>query len=782
MEDDELAAIAAEREKQQRRRRQNIFDQFDRDKSGRIAAADAAGALRQLGAQRTEDELRAACGTGTGTGAGTGAGGPQTMTFEQFDRLFSPPSSSSRPKRGAAAGGGAAAAAKQPAKPASASDEEALTMAAELRERERHRKRRELFDTFDADKSGTIDATELEGVMRALGVQRTGAELRALVGTATGGEGKGKGGAASGSGAGPPAAMTFEQFDSLFLTSRLKDVFDEADADGSGTLSPAELFAALRRAGHRLTQQQCDTLLSTLDKDNSNEIDFEEFRTFFENVPNASMAAVAQHWDNTMLLSNMGSSVEEVDRRRKRRDLFNKFDRDNSGDIDINEFKNIMKELGVQKSAAELGAIIRSVSNGCAAPASMTFDQFDRLFSTSRLKDVFDAVDADKSGTITAPNLRFALQKLGHKITQRQCDDMIKKLDKDNNNVIDFEEFRLFFENVPLASLASITAHWENSVFITDTGTNDMAPTIHRSGTGLEWWQTVLAGGVAGIMSRTVTAPLEKVIITSQTGLDKGVGMVSFIKNVYRQQGIRGLFAGNLLNCMRVFPTAGLTCTIYLNLLALTPADSEFDAMEPVYRMGCAGAAALVGNTLTYPMDLLRARITVQEPANASIVANAKSIYSEGGVRAFFTGIRPTLIAVVPFVAMQNAVIDILRDEASNRGVTPSPAVLLAVGACAGLLAQSVVYPLDVLRRRMQVQNNGGATEANVRIVGDRTWLAMKNVVAMHGVRSLYAGIVPTFLKTMPAIGVVSLVTNSINSYYRHHNAAVDAEGRREAV
>ena len=46
----------------------------------------------------------------------------------------------------------------------------------------------------------------------------------------------------------------------------------------------------------------------------------------------------------------------------------------------------------------------------------------------------------------------------------------------------------------------------------------------------------------------------------------------------------RGLFAGNLINCLRVFPTAGITCTLYLNLLSLTPADDEFDSYEPIYR------------------------------------------------------------------------------------------------------------------------------------------------------------------------------------------------------
>ncbi|CAM9111080.1 unnamed protein product, partial [Ectocarpus fasciculatus] len=437
-------------------------------------------------------------------------------------------------------------------------------------------------------------------------------------------------------------------------------------------------------------------------------------------------------------------------------EIFENFDADKSGDIDINEFHNIMDALGMHKPCDELRAIVKIATEGSATPKTMTFEQFDNLFSTSRLKDTFDEMDVDNAGTITSDKLRSALAKLGHNISQRQCDAMIKKIDLNGDNVIDFSEFISFFENVPLASMTTIANHWEQSALVTDGGT-DMAPIVHYPGCGLYWWQTILAGGCAGIVSRTITAPLEKVKITAQTGMDGGRGVTASLRNVYMEQGVRGLFAGNFLNCVRVFPTAGITCTIYLNLLALTPADNEFDVMEPVYRVGCAGVAALVGNTLTYPIDLIRARVTVQSDST-SILSHVKHIYRDAGMKGFLQGLRPTLLAVVPFVAIQNATIDILRDEAAFYGMSPTPSVLLAVGACSGLLAQSVVYPLDVLRRRMQLHSNTSVQDANIRVVSDKTWLAMRKVVAMHGFKSLYAGIVPTFLKTIPAIGVVSLV------------------------
>ena len=65
---------------------------------------------------------------------------------------------------------------------------------------------------------------------------------------------------------------------------------------------------------------------------------------------------------------------------------------------------------------------------------------------------------------------------------------------------------------------------------------------------------------------------------------------------ILSKEGVKGLFVGNFANCLRVFPTGAITCTLYINLLKLTPADDVVDAMEPVWRGACALVAASVRN------------------------------------------------------------------------------------------------------------------------------------------------------------------------------------------
>lgn len=73
----------------------------------------------------------------------------------------------------------------------------------------------------------------------------------------------------------------------------------------------------------------------------------------------------------------------------------------------------------------------------------------------------------------------------------------------------------------------------------------------------------------------------------------------------------------------------------------------------------------------------------------------------------------------------------------------------LFCGALAGSIAQTIIYPLDVLRRRFQVQ---GMNKADFQYNG--TWHAIKTMVQKEGVKSLYKGLLPNYLKVAPAMGV----------------------------
>ena len=69
-----------------------------------------------------------------------------------------------------------------------------------------------------------------------------------------------------------------------------------------------------------------------------------------------------------------------------------------------------------------------------------------------------------------------------------------------------------------------------------------------------------------------------------------------------------------------------------------------------------------------------------------------------------YRGIGPTIAAVAPFLAFQQSVYDVLKFTALANDVPAGLPLFLSCGAAAGAAAQSMVYPMDLIRRRMQVR------------------------------------------------------------------------------
>jgi TPR repeat protein len=68
----------------------------------------------------------------------------------------------------------------------------------------------------------------------------------------------------------------------------------------------------------------------------------------------------------------------------------------------------------------------------------------------SRLQEVFQSLDDDRSGFIAAEELAAALAKLGQQVTPEQCKNLLDKVDKNNDNQISFDEFCSYFRFVDL--------------------------------------------------------------------------------------------------------------------------------------------------------------------------------------------------------------------------------------------------------------------------------------------------------------------------------------------
>ncbi|KAL1830331.1 hypothetical protein ACET3Z_008743 [Daucus carota] len=293
--------------------------------------------------------------------------------------------------------------------------------------------------------------------------------------------------------------------------------------------------------------------------------------------------------------------------------------------------------------------------------------------------------------------------------------------------------------------------------------------------------KSLLAGGVAGGVSRTAVAPLERLKILLQVQNPHNIkynGTLQGLKYIWRTEGFKGLFKGNGTNCARIVPNSAVKFFSYeqasrgILWLYQQQTGNEDAQLTPLLRLGAGACAGIIAMSATYPLDMVRGRLTVQTEASPyqyrGMFHALSTVLRQEGPRALYRGWVPSVIGVVPYVGLNFAVYESLKDwliksdplglnDGSDLGVITR----LACGAAAGTVGQTVAYPLDVVRRRMQMV---GWKDASSIIVGDGgskapleyTGMidAFRKTVKYEGFRALYKGLVPNSVKVVPSIAI----------------------------
>ncbi|CAG8508160.1 21095_t:CDS:2 [Dentiscutata erythropus] len=276
-----------------------------------------------------------------------------------------------------------------------------------------------------------------------------------------------------------------------------------------------------------------------------------------------------------------------------------------------------------------------------------------------------------------------------------------------------------------------------------------------------------ILGGIAGAVSRTVVSPLERMKILFQIqGVNAAYnGIGPTLAKMWRDEGVIGFLRGNGTNIVRIVPYSATQFAAYekYKRLLLEEGKKELDAPR---RLTAGALAGITSVACTYPLDIVRTRLSVQSASLSGnegqkklpgIASTMRIIYvSEGGIMALYRGLGPTMLGVAPYVALNFHSYEVLRKYFTPVDRTSPPvAQKLLCGALAGSFAQTITYPLDVLRRRMQVT---GMKEVNYKY--KNTWDALMKLLKDEGIRGLYKGMVPNYLKVAPAISEKKKINN----------------------
>lgn len=165
--------------------------------------------------------------------------------------------------------------------------------------------------------------------------------------------------------------------------------------------------------------------------------------------------------------------------------------------------------------------------------------------------------------------------------------------------------------------------------------------------------------------------------------------------------------------------------------------------------------AGITSQSLTYPLDLARARMAVTDKYSGyrTLPEVFKTIWKEEGARAFFRGYWATIVGVVPYAGMSFFTYETLKREYQEYTgeKRPNQLFLLMFGAIAGVTGQTSSYPLDIVRRRMQtmgLKQNGSDHYLTI-------WSFLKKIYREEGIKNGYfKGLSMNWIKGPIAVGI----------------------------
>uniref|UniRef100_A0A673GJM8 Calcium-binding mitochondrial carrier protein SCaMC-3-like n=1 Tax=Sinocyclocheilus rhinocerous TaxID=307959 RepID=A0A673GJM8_9TELE len=392
----------------------------------------------------------------------------------------------------------------------------------------------------------------------------------------------------------------------------------------------------------------------------------------------------------------------------------------------------------------------------------LDFEEFVEYLRSheKRLRLMFRSLDRNNDGELDVAEIQQSLHNLGVDVTLEQAAKILQSMDKDHSMTIDWLEWRDHFLFNPLHNMEEIAQYWKHSVML-DIGELLTVPdefSEKEKQSGFVWRQ-LMAGAVAGSVSRTGTAPLDRLKVFLQVhgqSSDKG-NVWRGLRAMVKEGGLTALWRGNGINVLKIAPETAIKFLAYEQIKRLMRGSKEGGTLKVQERFVAGSLAGAMAQTVIYPMEVLKTRLTLRKTGQYSSVADcAKQILQKEGVLAFYKGYLPNMLGIIPYAGIDLAIYETLKNGWLQRHAegSPDPGVLVLVGCgtVSSTCGQLASYPLALIRTRMQAQ-------ASVKGAPQLSMLTLfRNIVAQEGVVGLYRGIAPNFLKVIPAVSISYVV------------------------
>ena len=480
------------------------------------------------------------------------------------------------------------------------------------------------------------------------------------------------------------------------------------------------------------------------------------------------------------------------ERESRLRELFNRIDSTEAGSIGQDDLEKFAQSLGMPRAFVHEFISEASSRQDDDETGKVNFEEFAAFVRSKEiaLEEAFDSLDTDDEGKITGKKMKQSLRTLTlrsgrnntrKRIARKGIENMCRYISDDT--VLNANDFRDLLVLIPSGQLETVTPYYMKVGL--DIGPRRL-PIPDKRKEGAPWGH-LIAGGISGIVSRTVSSPLNVIAIriaaTSEatiaaanaaagtvcaTSAAAGAQMTitngatahafqtlgSGFTSIWAKEGFRGFFKGNMASSIASVPGKAIDFFAYDFYKKLLTKGGDRDP-ENWERFAAGALAGMTSDTIMYPLDVISTRISLNRTRDArNSLMQMVNVVKETGLRGCYAGWSAAMIGVIPYAGISFGAYDTFKsqykkiqkiDEDESIGSGPT----LMCGLMAGWLASTVSYPLYYCTVRLQAGQvpllpNGKLPRVDQLIV---------NTVRTCGWRDMFRGYLPSSLKLMPQAG-----------------------------
>ncbi|UYV62111.1 SLC25A15, partial [Cordylochernes scorpioides] len=255
-----------------------------------------------------------------------------------------------------------------------------------------------------------------------------------------------------------------------------------------------------------------------------------------------------------------------------------------------------------------------------------------------------------------------------------------------------------------------------------------------------------VSGSLGGLSSIIVGQPLDTIKVRLQTSPHIFNNSFACISKTYKLEGVRGFYAGATPSIAANMLRSGTFIGFYGYFQHVLAEASNKESIRELstFNNGIAGALAGVMSTaLLSPLEFIKCNLqTCKVYSEQSKPSSVRAIVKANGFFGLYKGFRPMLLRETIgnffFMSAYEKSVNLLNYKNLPREQI-NPLVFFFSGGIGGTFYWLSIYPLDVVKSRIQV----GTSQ-----------VTLKNILIKEGPKGLYRGILPTILRTFLTSGI----------------------------